>query len=250
MLQLFSYIDSLFRQLKIDPQLTLYNIMVFSGHDGILEFVPDSQTFQFTLEEQNINIIEFLSLQATKSSPKSYISVEESEIEEEIFNNYLESTAIYNVITYLLGIGDRHLDNILITKLGRFFHIDFGYILGQDPKPFPPPFKFKAEMIEVFAGQFMDKFISKCVGYYIFLRENCSIILTMLYLMVDSQVVINPKSGKVIDIQSIHLIEERFQLSKSKHSAEKFFEEIISQSLSAKWTLICDKFHTFEKWIN
>lgn len=38
----------------------------------------------------------------------------------------------------------------MIWNDGKFIHIDFGYILGEDPKPYPPPFKFKSEMIEVF----------------------------------------------------------------------------------------------------
>lgn len=68
----------------------------------------------------------------------------------------MESCASYSVITYLLGIGDRHLENLLVTEDGKLFHIDFGYSMGEDPKPYPPPIKLDKLMIKVFAGKFKN----------------------------------------------------------------------------------------------
>ena len=39
---------------------------------------------------------------------------------------------------------------ISLFLAGNLFHIDFGYILGRDPKPFPPPMKLSKEMVRNF----------------------------------------------------------------------------------------------------
>ncbi|VDI44659.1 Hypothetical predicted protein [Mytilus galloprovincialis] len=39
-------------------------------------------------------------------------------ISPEVIDNYIKSCAGYCVVTYLLGVGDRHLDNLLLTKNG------------------------------------------------------------------------------------------------------------------------------------
>jgi len=57
------------------------------------------------------------------------------------------------LVKTLVSLVHRHLDNLLLTEDGRLFHVDFGFILGRDPKPFPPPMKLCKEMVVAMGGQ-------------------------------------------------------------------------------------------------
>jgi phosphatidylinositol 3-kinase len=73
--------------------------------------------------------------------------------------------------------------------LGHFFHVDFGYILGRDPKPYPPPVKVCKEMVDAMGGTgspHYARFQSLCYTAFIGLRKNANLILNLFALMVDA----------------------------------------------------------------
>lgn len=95
------------------------------------------------------------------------------------------------MITYLLGVGDRHLDNLLLSTDGHLFHVDFGFILGRDPKPFPPPMKLCKEMIEAMGGANSPHYLNfqqYCYTAFTTLRRNANLILNLFSLMVDANI--------------------------------------------------------------
>ena len=59
-------------------------------------------------------------------------------------DNFVTSCSFTIKISYILGIGDRHLENILIKDDGTIFNIDFEYLLGSEPSLF-----FKSNSIKI-----------------------------------------------------------------------------------------------------
>lgn len=109
-----------------------------SADDGFVEFVRSSALASILNKHKTIQ--KYLNLH--HPDPNGPF-----QLEPEVLNTFVKSCAGYCVMTYILGVGDRHLDNLMLTTDGRLFHIDFGFILGRDPKPLPPPMKLCKEMV-------------------------------------------------------------------------------------------------------
>ncbi|KAF2075899.1 hypothetical protein CYY_002790 [Polysphondylium violaceum] len=68
---------------------------------------------------------------ALSSSPESYLFIR---------NSFARSLAAFSICSYIIGIGDRHLENFLISqKDGRLIGIDFGHAFGTATQFLPIP---------------------------------------------------------------------------------------------------------------
>lgn len=155
-----------------------------------------------------------------------------TDIDPSIMDNYIRSIAGYCVLTYLLGIGDRHLDNILLTSSGHLFHIDFGFILGRDPKPFPPLMKLCKEMVDLMGGTLsanFQSFKSYCFTAFNNLRKQANLILNLFALMQRA----NIPDISIEPDKLLLKIEERFRLDLNDEESIQFLNTVIIESIGA-----------------
>jgi phosphatidylinositol 3-kinase len=172
-------------------------------------------------------------------------------VRKEVMDTYVKSLAGYCVITYLLGVGDRHMDNLLLASDGHFFHADFGYILGRDPKPLAPSMRLSVEMIDGLGGSpdrnpsnpdsRFDEFKQYCFTAFTTLRRSSNLILNLFALMQDA----NIPDIKLAGDQAVKKVEERFCLQLSEEEAITFFDNLISRSFEAWGPVLIDGIHDF-----
>ena len=160
----------------LDLNIVEYDIFSYNSKCGYVEIVNNSDTIYNITEVKNFSIQNFI----LENNDNEQIDV--------IKDNFVNSCAAYCVISYLLGFGDRHLDNIMITKRGFLFHIDFGFILGKDPKLIVSEIRITNDMIDVMGGmnsKYYQKFKKICNESFNCLRKHSSvfeILLSFVYL--------------------------------------------------------------------
>ncbi|XP_059309314.1 phosphatidylinositol 3-kinase, root isoform isoform X2 [Lycium ferocissimum] len=236
--QMVSLMDRLLKLENLDLHLTPYRVLA-TGHDeGMLEFIPSKPLAQIISEHRSI--VSYLQkFHPDENGPFGITST--------CLETFIKSCAGYSVITYILGIGDRHLDNLLLRDDGRLFHVDFGFILGRDPKPFPPPMKLCKEMVEAMGGaesQYYTRFKSYCCEAYNILRKSSHLILNLFHLMAGSNIpdiASDPEKG-------ILKLQEKFRLDLDDEECIHFFQDLINESVSALFPQMVETIHRWAQY--
>jgi len=233
LLQLITLMDALLKKVKLDLQLTPYRVLATGPGHGFVEFVEQSHTITSILAKYDSDIRKFFE----QHNPKPQVLAK-------VLDTFVKSCAGYCVITYILGVGDRHLDNVMLTNSGHLFHIDFSFLFGRDPKPYPPPMKFSKEMVEAMGGahstQYQDFRRYCCLAFNI-LRQHANLILNLLSLMGDANI-----PDLSLDVEKNLLkTQEKFRLDLSDTEADGFILSLIDQSVSALFPQVMDRIHNW-----
>ncbi|EEB15521.1 Phosphatidylinositol 3-kinase catalytic subunit type, putative [Pediculus humanus corporis] len=237
-LQMITLMDKLLRSENLDLKLTPYRVLATSAKHGFLQFI-ESTTVAEVLESEGSIHNYFRKHHPNSTGPYG--------ISSEVVDSYVRSCAGYCVITYLLGVGDRHFDNLLLTKDGKLFHIDFGYILGRDPKPMPPPMKLSKEMVDAMGGENSEhyqQFRKQCYTAFLHLRRHANLMLNLFSLMVDASV---PDIALEPD-KAVKKVQDKFRLDLTDEEAVHYMQNLLDLSVSAVMPALVEHFHKLAQY--
>ena len=120
-LQMIRVMDKLWLKEGLDMKMITFGCVPTGDRQGLVEMVTEAKTLRDIEESGGRGVIGSFKETPVAEWLKKYNS---SILEfEKATDNFSKSCAGYSIATYLLGICDRHNDNIMVKKSGHLFHI-------------------------------------------------------------------------------------------------------------------------------
>uniref|UniRef100_A0A3P9LP67 Phosphatidylinositol-4-phosphate 3-kinase catalytic subunit type 2 alpha n=1 Tax=Oryzias latipes TaxID=8090 RepID=A0A3P9LP67_ORYLA len=240
-LQMIRIMDRMWLQEGLDLRIVNFKCISTGKDKGMVELVPSSDTLRKIQVEYGVT-------GSFKDKPlaewlRKYNPAEDEY--EKASENFIYSCAGCCVATYVLGICDRHNDNIMLRSTGHMFHIDFGKFLGHAQmfgsfKRDRAPFVLTSDMAYVINGgerptSRFQLFVDLCCQAYNLIRKHCGLFLNLLSLMMSSGL---PELSGSEDLKYVF---DALQPHSTDAEATIFFTRLIESSLGS----VATKFNFF-----
>lgn len=234
-LQMLRIMDKMWKNEGYDLCVTPYGCIATGADMGFIEVVQNSATTAAVAKESGYG-----ARGAFKEDPLKNWLLKHNPTKEQwdaALRNFIRSCAAYCVATYVLGIGDRHNDNVMVTKDGRLFHIDFGHFLGNFKKKFGfkrerAPFVLTPDHAFVMGGRGSEGFtlfITTACRAYNILRKHASVFINLFAMMLSTGI---PELKSAEDLEYLRYA---FATDLDDNAAAARFTELIHAALDC-WT--------------
>uniref|UniRef100_A0A3B4XYX8 Phosphatidylinositol 4,5-bisphosphate 3-kinase catalytic subunit gamma isoform n=1 Tax=Seriola lalandi dorsalis TaxID=1841481 RepID=A0A3B4XYX8_SERLL len=236
-LQILLIMESIWETESLDLCLLPYGCISTGNRIGMIEIVKDATTIA------NIQQSVVGSTGAFKDEIL-YQWLRDKCVSEDKFQQaverFLYSCGGYCVATYVLGIGDRHNDNIMITESGNLFHIDFGHILGnyksfmgisKEWVPFvlTPDFLYVMGTSGKKSSPHFQKFQDVCVKAYLALRHHTNLLIILFSMMLMTGM------PQLTSKEDIEYIREALTVGRSEDDAQRHLLDQIEICREKGW---------------
>jgi len=163
---------------------------------------------------------------------------------------WTKSMAAWTVFTLLLGFGDRHLANLMVTNDGRVFHIDFGFVLGEDPKPCMPTIRLDSALIEPMGGRnshHYQEYFKLCREAFLTLRRHYfDIYVLLMHLAVADPPIPN---WNITQEDLNKQLNQRFLHGHTEEDAWRYFKSMLIAEQDAPGHVINDKMRNVKEYV-
>ncbi|XP_062843396.1 phosphatidylinositol 4,5-bisphosphate 3-kinase catalytic subunit beta isoform [Trichomycterus rosablanca] len=238
-LQILRLMDMMWKEANLDLRIVPYGCLATGDRTGLIEVVSSADTIA-NIQKNSSNMAAAAAF--NKDALLNWLKDKNpGDSLEKAIEEFTLSCAGYCVATYVLGIGDRHSDNIMIRSTGQLFHIDFGHILGNFKSKFGikrerVPFILTHDFIHVIQQgktgntEKFGSFRQYCEEAYLILRKNGNLFITLFALMLTAGL---PELTSVRDIQ---YLKDSLALGKTDEEALKQFRQKFDEALRESWT--------------
>lgn len=202
-----------------------YQTMPLTSSSGMIEIVEEAETV-YAIKNKCKTILQHIIGKNDYSGRQI----------PEVLNRYMYSLISYTLQSYFIGLGDRHPQNIMITDDGAIFHIDFGYILGNDTYPITgADIKLNSDMLEVIGGSDSERcqiYLDLCSKGVVLLRKY----FNMFFILLSQETKFEQKTIE-------KFIMSRFQPRQNDAAIINSLMVIIKKSNNAFSNIIRDLLH-------